>query len=86
MTKKKSIHIAYYALATNTLLDAGQWKYYITSIWGDELHFDDNGGFSLWSNGECVLADFVHSLHAVKVIRADYEVDYEYEYVKDIRS
>ena len=82
MTEKKSIRIAYYALATNNLLNAGQLKYFITGIWGDEIKFDDNGWFSLWANGECVLADAVHSLHAVKGICADYE----YEYVKDIRS
>nr|DAG29934.1 MAG TPA: hypothetical protein [Caudoviricetes sp.] len=81
MTEKKSIHIAYYALADNKLLMAGQYKYFITGVWGDEIRIE-NGWFSLWANGECVLADSVSSLHAIKAICADYE----YEYVKDIRA
>lgn len=82
MSNKKSVRIAYYVLADNNLLDAGQFKYFVTGVWGDEVKFTDDGWFSLWANGECVIADMVSSLHAIKSICADYE----YEYVKDIRS
>lgn len=82
MAEKKSIRIAYYVLADNNALMDGQFKYFITAIWGDEIRIDNNGWFSLWANGECVLADSVSSLHAIKGVWADYE----YEYVKDIRS
>lgn len=83
---KKSIRIAYYALANNPALYAGQFKYFITSVWGDELKiyddtYDGKPWFSLWANGECVLADELASLHAVKGICAEQE----YEYIKDIR-
>ena len=81
MTEKKSIRIAYYVLAECSNLNAGYWKTFVTGVWGDEIHMDDNGWFSLWANGECVLADAVDSLHAVKPTCADIE----FEYVKDIR-
>lgn len=81
MTEKKSIRISYYVLATSDNFARGQWKYYVMSVWGDELYFDDEGWFFLRANGQCVLADSVASLHAIKAICADYE----YEFVKDIR-
>lgn len=81
MTEKKSICIAVYALADNKNLFAGQFKYYVTSIWGDSISFND-GYFTLWANGACVAADSIEYLHAIKATSADYE----YELVKDIRS
>lgn len=82
MTEKKSIRIAVYALADNKNLDAGQFKYYVTSVWGDDIAFNDDGYFTLWANGECIASDSTEYLHAIKAICADYE----YELVKDIRS
>ena len=81
MTEKKSIRISYYAIANNPRLDAGQFKYYITSVWGDEIRFSDDEWFTLYANGQCVIADYVSYLHARPAIVADYE----YEMVKDIR-
>ena len=82
MTEKKSIRIEIYALADNKNLYAGQFKYYVTSIWADRIEFNDNGYFTLWANGECIAADNTEYLHAIKATCADYE----YELVKDIRS
>ena len=81
MTEKKEIRISYYAIANNPRLNAGQFKYYITSVWGDEIRFIEDGWFALYANGKCVLADEVSKLHASKAIVADYE----YEMVADIR-
>lgn len=81
MTQKKSIRISYYAIANNPRLAAGQFKYYITAVWGDEIRFTDDGWFMLYANGKCVLSDYVSYLHGRKAIVADYE----YEFVKDIR-
>ena len=82
MTNKKSIRIAYYAITDSKTLGAGQWKHFVTGVWGDKLVINDDGWFSLWANDECVLADHVSELHAIKAICADYE----YELVKDFRS
>lgn len=87
MMNEKTIRVAYYVLADNKNLLAGQWKYYITSVWADEIRIEQDGidgksWFSLWTKGKCVLADEVARLHAIKATCADYE----YEYVKDIRS
>ena len=81
MINKKSIRISYYALANNPCVKAGYFKYYITSVWGDEITFNNEGWFSLRANGACVLADEVSSLHAVKPTVSDVE----YHLVKDIR-
>lgn len=82
MTEKKSIRIAVYALADNKKLHCGQFKYYVTSIWGDSISFNDDGCFTLWANGDCIAAGSTECLHAIRATCADYE----YELVKDIRS
>lgn len=82
MTEKKSIRIAVYALADNKNLYCGYFKYYVTSICGDSILFNDDGYFTLWANGECIFADRTEYLHAIKATCSDYE----YELVKDIRS